>query len=189
MSLNTGTLIPKSFPATLICADHSFLCAGNWSFDSPLFCCESWCFCVLVYCKTTSSIYVGIEAFRIYKNNPPNWMRLDLQEQVEKKGLLLGPWVSGEFGLVSGFSRKPSFVGVFGGKTFFFVVLNRIFRNLVGGCSGHGVLPRSEITQLAECSPCCYRSFTCYPFLSLLSPPLSQWKQWRREPSPGPVGF
>lgn len=46
-------------------------------------------------------------------------MRLDLQEQVEKKGLLLGAWFSGEFGLVSGFSRKPSFVGVFGRKIFF----------------------------------------------------------------------
>jgi hypothetical protein len=59
-------------------------------------------------------------------------MRLDLQEQVEKKGLLLGAWFSGEFGLVSGFSRKPSFVGVFGRKIFFLVVLNRIFRNLGG---------------------------------------------------------
>jgi hypothetical protein len=59
-------------------------------------------------------------------------MRLDLQEQVEKKGLLLGPWVSGEFGLVSGFSLKPSFVGVFGRKVFCCVVLNRIFRNLGG---------------------------------------------------------
>ncbi len=30
----------------------------------------------------------------------------------------MGPWVSGEFGLVSGFSRKPSFVGVFSRKIF-----------------------------------------------------------------------
>jgi hypothetical protein len=57
-------------------------------------------------------------------------MRLDLQEQVEKKGLLLGPWVSGEFGLVF---TEAKFCWCLRLEDFFFCGAKQDFQELGGG--------------------------------------------------------